>query len=52
MVEIGPIFCGAREHESMDGGFKDYFMALDQDRIDFLKEFMGKVELFIKRAMK
>jgi DNA-binding MarR family transcriptional regulator len=39
-------------HESMDGGFKDYFMALDQDRIDFLKEFMGKVELFIKQAMK
>ena len=39
-------------HESMDGGFKDYFMALDQDRIDFLKEFMGKVEFFIKQAMK
>ena len=39
-------------HESMDGGFKDYFMALDQDRIDFLKEFMGRVEFFIKQAMK
>ena len=39
-------------HETMDGGFKEYFMGLDQDKIDFLIEFMGRVETFIKQAMK
>ena len=37
-------------HETMDGGFKDYFMSLSQERIDFLMEFMFKVEIFLKRA--
>jgi DNA-binding MarR family transcriptional regulator len=39
-------------HETMDGGFKDYFMSLSQDRIDFLVEFLAKVEDFLKRAMR
>ena len=38
-------------HETMDGGFKDYFTSLSQDRIDFLVEFMARVEDFLKRAM-
>ena len=37
-------------HETMDGGFKEYFMGLNQNRIDFLLEFLDKVEVFIKRA--
>jgi DNA-binding MarR family transcriptional regulator len=37
-------------HETMDGGFKEYFMGLNQDRIDFLIEFMQKVGLFLERA--
>ncbi len=39
-------------HESMDGGFKEYFLGLDQGKLDFLIEFMNKVEVFLKRAMK
>ena len=38
-------------HETMDGGFKTYFRGLEQDRIDFLIEFMAKVQDFMKRAM-
>ncbi len=38
-------------HETMDGGFKAYFRSLDQDRIDFLIEFLDKVQDFMKRAM-
>ena len=38
-------------HETMDGGFKTYFRSLDQDRIDFLIEFLDKVKDFMKRAM-
>jgi len=39
-------------HETMDGGFKEYFINTSQDKIDFLLEFMSKVEDFLKRAMK
>ena len=39
-------------HESMDGGFKEYFLGLDQDKLDFMIEFMNKVEDFLKKAMK
>jgi len=39
-------------HETMDGGFKEYFMGLNQDKLDFLIEFMNKVEDFLKNAMK
>jgi len=37
-------------HETMDGGFRDYFISLSQERSDFLIEFMLKVEIFLKRA--
>jgi len=39
-------------HETMDGGFKAYFMDLDEEKIDFLLDFINKVEDFIKRALK
>jgi len=38
-------------HETMDGGFKEYFRSLDQDRIDFLIEFLNRVRDFMRRAM-
>jgi DNA-binding MarR family transcriptional regulator len=38
-------------HETMDGGFKDFFLNLNRERIDFLIEFLGKLELFLKRAL-
>ena len=38
-------------HETMDGGFKDYFKNLSQDRIDFLVEFLAKFEVFLKRIL-
>lgn len=37
-------------HETMDGGFRDYFLNLDREKIDFLLEFLGKLEIFLKRA--
>ena len=39
-------------HQTMDGGFKEYFLGLDQSKLDFLIEFMNKVEVFFKNAMK
>ena len=38
-------------HETMDGGFKAYFMSLDEKQVDFLLDFIDKAEDFIKRAM-
>ena len=38
-------------HETMDGGFKEYFLGLNQDKLDFLIEFMNKVDNFMKKAM-
>lgn len=38
-------------HETMDGGFRDYFSGLDQERIDFLFEFMSRVEAFLIRVL-
>jgi DNA-binding MarR family transcriptional regulator len=37
-------------HQTMDGGFRDYFLGLSQERVDFLMAFMLKVEIFLKRA--
>ena len=37
-------------HETMDGGFKDFFLDLKPDRIDFLIEFLDKLETFFKKA--
>jgi len=39
-------------HETMDGGFKTYFQNLDQDRVDFIAEFLEKFEHFLKRALR
>ena len=38
-------------HETMDGGFKNYFMSLNEKQVDFLLDFIDKAEDFIKRAM-
>ena len=38
-------------HEKMDGGYKAYFMGLDQDKIRFLYEFMARAEDFMTRAI-
>jgi DNA-binding MarR family transcriptional regulator len=39
-------------HETMDGGFKKYFMTLSEDKVDFILDFIDKAEDFISRAMK
>jgi DNA-binding MarR family transcriptional regulator len=39
-------------HETMDGGFKAYFENLEQDKIDFLDEFLSKMETFYKQRIK
>ena len=38
-------------HETMDGGFKAYFMGLSDEKVDFLLDFIEKAEDFTKRAM-
>ena len=38
-------------HETMDGGFKKYFENLNQDRIDFVVEFLTKFEVFLKKVL-
>ncbi|MBL0715988.1 MAG: MarR family transcriptional regulator [Desulfosarcina sp.] len=38
-------------HETMDGGFKDYFLNISPERIDFLIEFMEKLETFLKKTL-
>jgi len=38
-------------HETMDGGYKDYFVNLEEDKILFLLEFMTRVEDFLNRAI-
>ena len=39
-------------HETMDGGFKEYFQNLNQDRIDFVVKFLAKFEVFLQKALK
>jgi hypothetical protein len=36
----------------MDGGFKAYFNHLESDKLDFLLEFLGRVEDFLLRALR
>ena len=36
-----------RWHEAMDGGFRSYFLSLDNDKILFLKEFLKIFETFL-----
>jgi len=38
-------------HETMDGGFKAFFQNLEKERVDFLIEFLEKLETFLKRAL-
>ncbi len=38
-------------HETMDGGFKAYFMKLSEEKVDFLLDFIEKAEDFTKRAI-
>jgi DNA-binding MarR family transcriptional regulator len=38
-------------HEKMDGGYMTYFSQLEQGKIDFLNEFMSKVEDFLSRII-
>lgn len=37
-------------HETMDGGFKNYFMTLSEEKVDFLLDFIDKAEDVIKRV--
>jgi DNA-binding MarR family transcriptional regulator len=41
-----------RWHDTMDGGFKAYFNHLEPDKLDFLLEFLGRVEDFLLRALR
>lgn len=38
-------------HETMDGGFKEYFHTLEQDKIDFLDQFLTRIENFLKQRI-
>jgi DNA-binding MarR family transcriptional regulator len=38
-------------HETMDGGFKEFFLNLKPERIDFLIDFLAKLEIFLKKAL-
>jgi len=37
--------------ETIEGRFKNYFMALSEEKVDFFLDFIDKAEKFIKRAM-
>ena len=36
-------------HETMDGGFKDYFSGLSQEQISFLDEFLNQLDIFLDK---
>jgi DNA-binding MarR family transcriptional regulator len=36
-------------HETVDGGFRDYFMNLPDDKIKFLEDFLTSLEQFLKQ---
>ena len=36
-------------HETMDGGFKDYFSRLSQENISFLDEFLNQLDAFLTK---
>ena len=38
-------------HETMDGGFIDYYQNLEEDKIAFLLDFITRLEDFLKRAI-
>ncbi len=39
-------------HETMDGGYETYFNSLESERLDFLLEFMERLEGFLGRVIK
>jgi len=39
-------------HETVDGGFKEFFMNLSQDQVDFLIETLSRLEVFYRQVMK
>jgi DNA-binding MarR family transcriptional regulator len=39
-------------HETMDGGFRQFFHNLEQERIDFIVEFLTKFEGFLRSALR
>jgi DNA-binding MarR family transcriptional regulator len=39
-------------HETMDGGYENYYRGLDEDKVLFLLDFLTKVEDFLQRAIK
>jgi len=36
-------------HETMDGGFKDYFSRLSQENISFLEDFLNQLDAFLDK---
>jgi DNA-binding MarR family transcriptional regulator len=38
-------------HETMDGGFKEYLGHLDQDKLDFINDFLTRIETFFKQRI-
>lgn len=38
-------------HETMDGGFKDFFSNLSDEKLSFLYETLNKIEVFYKKVM-
>jgi DNA-binding MarR family transcriptional regulator len=38
-------------HETVDGGFRDYFVHLPEEKIRFLEEFLSNLEQFLKKRV-
>jgi DNA-binding MarR family transcriptional regulator len=38
-------------HETMDGGFQEYFHNLGREKIEIIEEFLGKIETFLKQRI-
>jgi DNA-binding MarR family transcriptional regulator len=38
-------------HETVDGGFRDYFVHLPEEKIRFLEEFLSNLERFLKKRI-
>lgn len=38
-------------HEKMDGGFREYFMRLPEEKIRFLDEFLSTLEIFLGKHL-
>ena len=38
-------------HETMDGGFREYYLNLDPSKIEFLFEFLARIEDFLEKRL-